>query len=102
MQSVCHMEGGHGRAPEVLGGQLAAEQDGRVLADGLLDNPGALGDARNDLERAVPPLVNLLRVALILQEPARQHQLALCRQSLVHINLYKLAQTVLPSEPRPF
>ena len=42
-------------APEVLGGQLLAEQHRRVLPDSLLDDPAALLNARYDLEHAVPP-----------------------------------------------
>ncbi len=57
-------------SPEVLGGELAAEEDGRVLADGLLDDPGALSDARDYLERAVTHLLHILLIPPSLQEPA--------------------------------
>jgi hypothetical protein len=63
------------RAPEVLRGQLAAQQHGRVLADGLLDHPAALADARDDLEHAVPRLGGRRIVAAArLQEAARACQ----------------------------
>ena len=43
-------------APEVAGGELAAKEAGRG-ADGLLDDPGALGNAGYELEGAVAPWV---------------------------------------------
>ena len=59
-----------GRALVVLGVDLVAEQAGRG-ADGLLDDPGALGDARDEFERVVAPRQRLLAVAA-RQEPAHE------------------------------
>lgn len=49
--------------PEVLGGQLLAQQH-RSTADSIPDDPAALGDLGNELEGAMPPLVISLAVTL--------------------------------------
>ena len=61
----------------VLGVDLVAEEAGRG-ADGLLDDPGALRDARDELERVVAPRQRLLAVAA-RQEPG--HRLSCAQQS---------------------
>ncbi len=47
---------------EVLGLQLVAQEAGRC-AHGLLDDPGALGDAGDELEGVVAPRLRILAVA---------------------------------------
>lgn len=54
-----------GRSLEVLGGELVAEEAGGG-AHGLLDDPGALGDAGDELEGVVAPRLRIPAV------PARQ------------------------------
>lgn len=57
--------------PEVLGGQLAAQQHRGVLAHRLLDDPAALCNTRDDLERPVPERLRVLLILFALQETAQ-------------------------------
>lgn len=57
--------------PEILGGQLSAEEHRRVLAHGLLDDPAALSHTRDDLERAIAQLRGLLLTLAAIQKPAQ-------------------------------
>ena len=56
--------------PEVLGGELFAQQD-RSVADSLLDDPGALDHGGDELEHAAPAQLSLLVVPC--QEPVCSH-----------------------------
>lgn len=49
-----HYEGALAK-PEILGRELLAQQDWRILAHSLLDYPASLLDSGDDLEHAVPP-----------------------------------------------